>query len=137
MIDHTHLQFSSEFLQVLTRIDEFKGRWKALTWLSPEVLTRLRRIATIESVGSSTRIEGSKLTDQQVATILDGLETQSFATRDEQEVAGYATAINLVFDAADLLSPTENHVFQLHGVLLQFSEKDVRYRGGYKVITGR
>ena len=62
MINHTQLQFSSEFLQILTRIDEFKGRWKALTWLSPEVLTRLRRIATIESVGSSTRMEGSKLT---------------------------------------------------------------------------
>ena len=134
MIDHTNLQFSSDFLQILTRIDEFKGRWKALTWLSPEILTRLRRIATIESVGSSTRIEGSKLTDQQVATILDGLETQSFATRDEQEVAGYASAMNLVFDAADLLTPTENHLFQLHGILLQFSEKDVRHRGGYKTL---
>ena len=134
IIDHENLRFSSEFLQLLTAIDEFKGRWKALTWLSPEILTRLRRIATIESVGSSTRIEGSKLTDRQVATLLEGLATQSFATRDEQEVAGYAAAMNLVFDAADLLAPTENHLFQLHGTLLQFSEKDERHRGGYKTM---
>ena len=118
----------------MAQIDEFKGRWKAITWLSPEVLTQLRRVATIESVGSSTRIEGSRMTDREVATLLDGLGTQSFQTRDEQEVAGYAAAMNLVFDAADLMPATENHVLQLHSVLLQHSLKDERHRGGYKTL---
>jgi Fic family protein len=134
MIEPHELQLSAPLTGLLAHVDEFKGRWKAITWLSPEILTRLRRIATIESVGSSTRIEGSRLTDREVETLLGGLETQSFHSRDEQEVAGYAAAMNLVFDSADLMPPTENHVLQLHSTLLQFSSKDERHRGGYKTM---
>ncbi len=98
------------------------------------MLERLRRTATIESVGSSTRIEGSKLSDREVETLLDSLERQSFASRDEEEVAGYAAAMNTVFDAADILPLSENHILQLHSVLLQFSTKDQRHRGTYKTL---
>jgi hypothetical protein len=70
-----------------SEIDEFKGRWTVIETLAPERLTSLRRIATIESVGSSTRIEGAKLTDAEVETLLSGLRSESFASRDEQEVA--------------------------------------------------
>jgi Fic family protein len=71
-------------------IDEFKGAWRALRTLAPDRLTALRRVATIESIGSSTRIEGSKLTDREVEKLLSNLTIQTFETRDEQEVAGYA-----------------------------------------------
>lgn len=134
MIEPHELSLSAPLTGLLAQVDEFKGRWSAITWLSPEILTRLRRIATIESVGSSTRIEGSRLTDREVETLLGGLEPQSFQSRDEQEVAGYAAAMNLVFDAADLMPPTENHVLQLHSTLLQFSSKDERHRGVYKTL---
>jgi len=66
MIEPSELHLPASLAALLAQIDEFKGRWKALTWLSPEVLQRLRRTATIESVGSSTRIEGSQLSNQQV-----------------------------------------------------------------------
>lgn len=123
---------SHELLRLIAEIDEFKGRWEALHTLSPERLRALRHVATVESVGSSTRIEGVKLTDRQVETLLANLQKHAFRSRDEQEVAGYAEAMELVFRAWEQLSLTENHVKQLHAVMLQFSSKDEHHRGQYK-----
>ncbi len=100
--------------------------------LAPDRLTALRRVATIQSVGSSTRIEGSRLSDQDVQRLLSNLDIKSFETRDEQEVAGYAEVMELVFDAWREISITENHIKQLHRDLLRHSAKDERHRGEYK-----
>src|SRR6266853_5160909 len=121
-----------EILSLIAEIDEFKGRWQALKNLAPDRLTALRRTATIESIGSSTRIEGAKLSNHQVAKLLAGLAKESFTTRDEQEVAGYARVMDLIFEAWDTIHVTENHIKQLHSELLAFSEKDTRHRGDYK-----
>lgn len=77
-----------ELLRMVAEIDEFKGRWEALGNLAPERLSALKRIATIESVGSSTRIEGATLRDDEIERLLAGLGVSSFRSRDEQEVAG-------------------------------------------------
>lgn len=132
MVRTDTLQISPEILRLIARIDEFKGAWRALGALAPERLASLRRVATIESIGSSTRIEGSKLADREVERLLSSLEIKSFATRDEQEVAGYAELMDLVFSSWRDIPLTENHVRQLHQVLLRFSEKDARHRGHYK-----
>ena len=121
-----------EILALIAEIDEFKGAWRALGTLAPERLSALRRVATIESIGSSTRIEGSKLSDRDVAQLLANLEVKSFATRDEQEVAGYAEAMDLIFRAWEDITITENHIRQLHRDLLVHSEKDAWHRGNYK-----
>src|SRR3990167_6900958 len=99
MFQTNTLQISPEILGQIARIDEFKGAWRALGTLAPERLSALRRVATIESIGSSTRIEGSKLTDREVEKLLSNLAIQSFETRDEQEVAGYAELMHLVFSS--------------------------------------
>lgn len=132
LIRDPKIAVSQEFLQLIADIDEFKGRWEALKTLSPERLRQLRKVATIESVGSSTRIEGAKLSDRQVETLLSRVAAQSFKTRDEQEVAGYAEAMDLVFQAFEDMAITENHIRQLHQVLLRHSSKDERHRGDYK-----
>ncbi len=95
----------------------------------PERLANLRRVATIESIGSSTRIEGAKLTDREVELLLSNIEIRSFATRDEQEVAGYADVMESVFANWQAIDLTENHVKQLHRDLLKYSAKDERHRG--------
>ena len=123
---------SPEILRLIARIDEFKGAWRALGNLAPDRLTALRRVATIESIGSSTRIEGSKLTDREVEKLLSNLAIQTFETRDEQEVAGYAELMDLVFNSWRDIPFNENHVKQLHQILLRHSEKDARHRGQYK-----
>ena len=123
-----------DILQLIAEIDEFKGRWQALKSLSPERLQLLRKVATIESIGSSTRIEGAKLSNVQVESLLSNVDSTSFKTRDEQEVAGYAEAMDLVFRAYEDLHLTENHIRQLHQTLLRHSTKDERQRGLYKTL---
>jgi len=125
---------TQEFLKLIAEIDEFKGKWDALKNMSPERLRQLRKVATIESIGSSTRIEGAKLTDLQVETLLSRLTSTSFKSRDEQEVAGYAEAMDVVFQAYEDMSITENHIRQLHQTLLRHSKKDERHRGDYKKL---
>jgi len=126
------IQITPEILGLIAEIDEFKGAWRALGTLAPERLSALRRVATIESIGSSTRIEGSRLSDREVERLLANLEIKSFASRDEQEVAGYAEAMELVFRAWDDIPISENHIKQLHRDLLVYSEKDAWHRGNYK-----
>ena len=132
MLQTQSLQITPEVLSLIASIDEFKGTWRALGRLAPERLSALRRVATIESIGSSTRIEGSKLTDREVEKLLSNLEIKTFDTRDEQEVAGYAELMDLVFSAWQHIPFNENHIKQLHQTLLRHSKKDERHRGQYK-----
>jgi len=137
MLHAESLQITSEVLNLIARIDEFKGAWRALGALAPDRLSALRRVATIESIGSSTRIEGSKLSDREVEKLLSNLEIKSFETRDEQEVAGYAELMDLVFSSWQEIPFDENHIKQLHQALLRYSEKDERHRGQYKTNSNR
>ncbi len=108
----------------------------ACAWpLAPERLVALRRVATIESIGSSTRIEGSKLSDRQVELLLARLDIRSFSSRDEQEVAGYADVMDTIFQASPDIPVTENNLKQLHRDLLRYSQKDERHRGEYKKLS--
>jgi len=132
MLKTDTIQITPEILNLIARIDEFKGAWRALGTLAPDRLSSLRRVATIESIGSSTRIEGSKLSNKDVEQLLANLEIKAFSTRDEQEVAGYADLMDLVFSSWQDIPLTENHVKQLHQQLLRYSEKDARHRGNYK-----
>lgn len=126
------IKITPEILALIAGIDEFKGAWRSLGTLAPDRLSALRRVATIESIGSSTRIEGSKLTDREVEQLLSRLQIKPFATRDEQEVAGYAQLMELVFASWRDIAFTESHIRQLHRDLLAYSEKDKRHRGNYK-----
>ncbi len=134
MLKTETIHITVELLGLISEIDEFKGAWRALGTLAPERLSAMRRIATIESIGSSTRIEGSRLTDREVEHLLGRVEIRSFASRDEQEVAGYAEVTETVFHAWSDIRITENHLKQLHRDLLRYSEKDERHRGEYKTL---
>jgi hypothetical protein len=124
MLDTGTIQITPEILALVAEIDEFKGAWRALGTLAPERLSALRRVDTIESIGSSTRIEGSRFTDREVESLLSNLEIKSLASRDEQEVAGYAETMELVFGSWQDIAVTENHIKQLHRDLL----KSIRFR---------
>ncbi|MBO9136425.1 Fic family protein (plasmid) [Rhizobium sp. B230/85] len=129
------IRITPEILSLIAEIDEFKGAWRAIGRIAPERLSSLRRVATIESVGSSTRIEGARLTDREVEKLLANIRLGSFTTRDEQEVAGYAEVMETIFSAYEAISFTENHIRQLHRDLLAHSTKDERHRGAYKTLS--
>ena len=133
-VNTTTLEITPEILALVAEIEEFKGAWQAIGRISPERLSALRRVAIIESAGSSTRIEGATLDNREVERLLSNLDLRSFTSRDEQEVAGYAVVMETVFESADAIALTENHILQLHRDLLRFSDKDARHRGAYKTL---
>jgi Fic family protein len=135
LLNTATVRITPEILLLIAEIDEFKGAWRAIGRIAPERLSSLRRVATIESVGSSTRIEGARLTDREVEKLLGNIRLGSFTTRDEQEVAGYAEVMETIFSAYEAISFTENHIRQLHRDLLAHSTKDERHRGAYKTLS--
>ncbi len=126
------LIISTEMLSLVAELEEFRGAWRALGVLAPERLASLRKVATIESIGSSTRIEGARLSDREVEVLLSRLESSSFGSRDEEEVAGYAEAMERIFLSFEAIPLTENYIQQIHGMLLRHSVKDEPHRGRYK-----
>ncbi len=123
---------TSEMLNLIAEIDEFKGAWLHLGRLRAERLQALRKVATIESIGSSTRIEGAQLSDAQVEQLLGQMDGGTFHTRDEQEVAGYADLCEQIYRHYNDMSLTENIVKQLHSELLRLVEREDWHRGKYK-----
>ncbi|HEX9580803.1 MAG TPA: Fic family protein [Gemmatimonadales bacterium] len=124
----------AELTRLLGEIDEFKGHWRKLGEIRAERLASLRQVTTIESAGSSTRIEGAQLSDEEVARVLRGLQVDSFRARDEGEVRGYAELLQTVFDHHHDIPLTENYLRQLHKILLGHVEKDEWHRGEYKKL---
>ena len=121
MMKIQNVQITSEVLQLVAEIDEFKGKWQALKNMAPERLLSLRQVATIECVGSSTRIEGAKLSDSEIEKLLANLNSYSFRSRDEEEVVGYAEVMESVFSSFESIPLTENYIKQLHAMLLKYS----------------
>ena len=122
-------------LAQIAELDEFKGAWAGVARLRPEQLKSLKKVSTIESIGSSNRIEGNTLSDGEVEELLSRISKKSFASRDEEEVAGYADLMNAVFDDYSVIPFSENSIKHLHHVLLRYVGKDERHRGEYKTMS--
>jgi Fic family protein len=127
-------QPTNEILGLIGSIDEFKGEWRVVESIEPERLSSLRRVATIESIGSSTRIEGAKLSDREVEALLGNLQSESFRSRDEEEVAGYAYVMETIHASWADMPVREGIALQLHRDLLRYSSKDERHRGDWKTL---
>jgi Fic family protein len=135
MLNIKDIKITLQVLGYIAELDEFKGAWKGFIRLRPEQLNRLKKVSTIESIGSSNRIEGNKLSDADVEKLLSRINRKSFKSRDEEEVAGYAELMNTVFDDYEAIPLTENYIKQLHSILLQYVHKDQAHRGEYKKVS--
>jgi Fic family protein len=128
---HT-LKVTTRILALIAELDEFKGAWRALGMLAPERLAALRRVATIESIGASLRLDGSTLTDRGVERVLADLPVAAASARADQDAAGMAKAIELVLGSWQEFALSEIHIKRLHRNLLIHSEQDARQRGEYR-----
>ncbi len=124
-------------LQLISHIDGFKGKWNITEKLENRYLKELRRIATIESIGSSTRIEGATLSDQEIKELLKDIKITKLKTRNEQEVIGYYEVLELIYDNYSDIKLSESYIKQLHRLLLKYSHKDERHRGTYKFLPNQ
>ncbi len=116
----------------IAQIDELKGQWFAGARLSPQLLGRLKKSVLVTSTGASTRIEGAKLSDEDIEKLMRGISIQKFSDRDRQEVKGYYELLQNVFDSWKTLKFSESTIKHFHKEMLKYVEKDVRHRGEYK-----
>ena len=135
MPEMKNIKITPQMLAQIAELDEFKGAWAGVARLRPEQLKALRRVSTIESIGSSNRIEGNKLSDIDVEKLLSDINIKSFGSRDEEEVVGYAELMNTIFDNYSVIPLSENCIKQLHQILLRYVGKDERHRGEYKKLS--
>jgi len=126
------VRVTPEILQKISRIDELKGLWRGSAKLNPHILKQLRASVIITSTGASTRIEGSQMSDYDVARLIRGLKTMPPKGRDAEEVAGYADLLGRIFDHYDTFKLTEGRILQFHEIILHFSSKDQVQKGKYK-----
>lgn len=122
---------------LINQIDELKGQWVGGAKINPQALGRLRRSVLVTSTGASTRIEGAKLSDEDIEKMMRGLSIQKFADRDIQEVQGYYELLENVFNAWNSIPLSESTVKHLHRELLKYVEKDKLHRGEYKKIENK
>lgn len=121
-----------EIWSKITKIEELKGQWISGARLSPQVLGRLKRSVLVTSTGASTRIEGARLSDEDIEKLMRGISIQKFADRDKQEVKGYYELLQNVFDAWKHIRFSENTIKHFHKELLKYVQKDRLHRGEYK-----
>lgn len=126
------LNLNWKLLRIISQIDRFDASWSSIEKREGQSLKELKSIATIQSVGASTRIEGSKMTDEEVEVLLNKIDIQKIADRDSQEVLGYSDVIDLVTNSWDKIDITESNIKNLHNILLKHSQKDDWHRGRYK-----
>ena len=126
-----------EIIQKLSIIDTFKGGWELIAHKEKRYLKELRDIATIQSIGSSTRIEGATLTDDEVKQLLKSVQISKLDKREEQEVVGYYEALEVILENYEEIELTERYIHQLHSILLKYSNKDQRHKGQYKSLSNQ
>ena len=128
---------SQEVWLKITKLESLRGRWDGSTKLHHHILNRLKKSVLITSTGSSTRIEGSKLSDKEIEKMIKGLAIEKFTTRDKQEVRGYYELLNNTFSSWETLKLSEGLIKHFHKELLKYVDKDVEHRGDYKKKENR
>jgi len=129
------LDLGMKLMTELSKIDRFDASWASIEKREGASLKQLKSIATVRSVGASTRIEGSKMTDDEVAVLIEKLSISKLEQRDEQEVMGYFEALDTIAENYDSISISESHVKNLHKILMKYCEKDEWHRGNYKQVS--
>ncbi len=130
--DHRIKNPDPQIVALLAEIDGIRGEFKSGLRMTPQAITNLKKSTLITSAGASTRIEGARLTDEEVEKVMRGLTVSKFADRDSQEVQGYLETLQNVFDSYQNLPLRESLITSLHNQLLKYSHKDDAHRGGYK-----
>lgn len=129
------LDLDWNLLKIISQIDRFDASWTNIEKREGVNLKQLKSIATIQSVGSSTRIEGSKMSDKEVEQLLSNMDISKLEDRDAQEVAGYSNVISIISTSFSDIEITEGNIKNLHNQLLKYSDKDRWHRGMYKQHT--
>ncbi len=126
------LNIDWELIRLISQIDRFDASWATIEKKEGQSLKQLKSIATVRSVGASTRIEGSKMSDEEVEVLLKEIDITKIVDRDSQEVVGYFETLDLISDSYEDIPISEGSLKNLHNILLKYSRKDEWHKGNYK-----
>jgi len=126
------LNLDWQLINLISQIDRFDASWTSIERREKQSLKQLKSIATVRSVGASTRIEGSKLTDEEVDVLLKNIDIAKIEDRDSQEVVGYFEALDIISQAYSDIQIAEGDIKNLHNILMKYSTKDEWHKGNYK-----
>ena len=121
-----------KLINIISQIDRFDASWTTVEKKEGQSLKQLKSIATVRSVGASTRIEGSKMSDEEVTVLLQELDVSKLEDRDSQEVVGYFNAFDIISESYRDIDISENSLKNLHNILMKHSKKDEWHKGKYK-----
>lgn len=126
------LSLDWSLMNIINRLDRLDVQWSSIEQKEGRVLNELKNAATVRSVGASTRIEGSRMTDAEIDIFLQKLDISRLESRDQQEVAGYYDVLEIICQSYESISFTESNIKALHKKLMQYREEDSWHRGDYK-----
>ena len=136
LLIHTlKLDLGMKLMTELSKIERFDASWAIIEKREGATLKQLKSIATVRSVGASTRIEGSKMTDDEVAVLIEKLSISKLEERDEQEVIGYFEALDTIAENYESIRISESQIKNLHKIVMLQGDKDAWHRGNYKQVS--
>lgn len=121
-----------KLINLISEIDRFDANWTAIERKEGQSLKELKSIATVRSVGASNRIEGNRMSDEEVDVLIQNIDITKLTDRDSQEVVGYFEVLDLISESYTNIHLTESHIKSLHNSLLKYSAKDQWHKGNYK-----
>ncbi len=127
------LKIDWKLINLISEIDRFDANWTAIERREGQSLKELKSIATVRSVGASNRIEGNRMSDEEVDVLLQKIDITKLTDRDSQEVVGYFEVLDLISESYENISVTESHIKSLHHSLMKYSAKDQWHKGNYKL----
>jgi Fic family protein len=129
------LDLDWKLINLLSKIDRFDASWGTIEKREGQSLKQLKIISTVRSVGASTRIEGSKMSDEEVENLLKNIDISKLEDRDSQEVVGYFETLDLISESFQDIDITEGTLKNLHNVLMRYNKKDEWHKGDYKKLS--
>lgn len=124
MINLDKICITQEMLSIITRIESLNGAWPYMIESKESLRTILSAQSKLESISSSTRIEGSLLKNYEVEMVLGGIYSSSFREKDVLETRGYASVLDRVREDYEVLSLNEKLLMEFHSTLIQDEAKD-------------
>ncbi|NBV09275.1 MAG: Fic family protein [Flavobacteriia bacterium] len=126
------LNIDWKLINLISEIDRFDANWTAIERKEGQSLKELKSIATVRSVGASNRIEGNRMSDEEVDVLLQKIDIAKLTDRDSQEVVGYFEVLDLITESYQNISLSESNLKSLHNSLMKYSAKDLWHKGNYK-----
>jgi len=127
------LKVDWKLINIISQIDRFDSQWSVIERKEGQSLKQLKSIATVRSVGASTRIEGSKMSNEEINVLLQEIDITKLEDRDSQEVVGYFETLDTISESSGNMTISENNIKNLHNILMRYSRKDDWHKGNYKI----